>query len=78
MKSCSVLCNAPCDYCFKLQYPVGMAKEVLIFVCDVLRHLERPLLHHVSIHQPIMVKGGLSASTNWKSECSKRSHSQVI
>lgn len=32
-----------------------MDRQVLVFFTDLLGKLDRPLLHHVSIHQPVLV-----------------------
>ncbi len=37
------------------QYPTGMSHQVLVFFTVTLGRIERPILHHVTIHQPILV-----------------------
>lgn len=48
------VCNNP-FFSFSFQYPAGMSQLILNFFSFLLGRLERPLLHHVSIHQPVLV-----------------------
>jgi len=38
-------------------YPSGMRHQVLLFLTVLLGRVERPLLPHVAVHQPIQVQG---------------------
>lgn len=50
LNSDRALCSLP-------QYPPGMRQQVFQFFSKVLAQVQHPLLHYLSVHRPVQVRG---------------------
>lgn len=43
-------------FCFSHQCPPGMKQQVLTFYTKLLAHIRQPLLPHINVHRPVLVR----------------------